>query len=516
MRESLIYYSIRVFGFMMRILPVSLAIWIGKRIGMFAYYFDGKHKSLAYANLKFAFAHCKSPKEIKQITKQLFKNYGRNLIELFRMPLLTPQKFDQVLTVKGKENVIKGLEGGKGVIMLAMHFGSWELASFSCMMIGFPYKVFVKPQKKYSRLDDLLNSYRSCGGSVVLSRGSGTRDVIRSLKNNDVIGMVVDQGGRDGVLVPFLGRKAAMSVGAIRMGLKLGIPICFSVIFRENGSRHKMIIHKSFELENTGNLDEDIASNLKKVTEVMESYVYKYPSEYMWFYKIWKYSDESHITILGDGKIGHLRQAESVAQTIRAALGERNIEAKIEIVNVVFKNQFLARLFSLMSAVIHPVFYQGRLECLREFLAEDSYKRIVSSKTNFVVSCGSSLAGVNNLLAKDSNAKSVSILKPGLLNYRHFDLVVLPKHDELKKRGVKGRFVITHAAPNLIDDEYLLQQSNKLLGRYSHLKDYHKMKIGLFVGGDAQTVFLSERQMNLLIRQIKGVLEEIKNLFKWG
>ncbi|MCK4881665.1 MAG: hypothetical protein KAS92_01430, partial [Candidatus Omnitrophica bacterium] len=99
MKESIVYYSMRVFGFFIRYLPVSIALWIGKGIGMFAYYFDIKHKSRAYSNLKIAFSGSKSPNEIKQITKRLFKNYGQNLIELFRMPLLTPAKFDRVVTV---------------------------------------------------------------------------------------------------------------------------------------------------------------------------------------------------------------------------------------------------------------------------------------------------------------------------------------------------------------------------------------------------------------------------------
>jgi len=509
LKESLIYYSVRIFGFFIRRLPVNIAVWIGKGIGMFAYFFDIKHKSRAYANLKIAFAHSKSPDEIKQITKMLFKNYGQNLIELFRMPLLTPEKFEQVVHVEGKENITESLKQGKGVIMVAMHFGSWELASLSCVRLGFPYKVFVKPQKRYSRLHDLLNSYRVGGSSAVLTRGTGTRDFVRSLKNNEVIGMVVDQGGRDGALVPFLNRKAAMSVGAIRMGLKMGVPICFSVIFREDGSHHKMIIHKPLELDNTGNLEADIITNLTKVTKLMESYVYQYPAEYMWFYKIWKYSDEVHITILSDGKTGHLRQSQTVARITEKALLERKIKATTHIIQVHFKNRFCAHFFSVISTLSHPFFYQGRLEYLKWFLTKESFQHIASMKTNFIISCGSSLAGVNNLFSRDSNAKSIVILKPGLLSYNRFDLVVLPQHDKPKRKNYKNQFAITSAAPNLVTTEYLEKQSQDLLKRFSHLKDNHKRKIGLLIGGDAKTVFISERQIKLLIRQLKEVLNEV-------
>lgn len=509
MKESIIYYSVRVFGFFIRCLPINLALWIGKGIGMFAYYFDIKHKSRAYANLKMAFAHSKSPNEIKQITKTLFKNYGQNLMELLRMPLLTPEKFSKIVTVEGKDHVTQARKLGKGVIILPMHFGSWELASLSCAMLGYPYKMFAKPQKKYSRLDDLLNSYRACGGSVVLSRGSGTRDFIRGLKNNEVIGMVVDQGGRDGVSVPFFNRQARMSIGAIRMGLKMGVPICFSAIVRENGFHHKMVIHEPFDLKNTGDLDADIVSNLKMITKVMEQYICKYPAEYMWFYKIWKYSNEANITILSDGKPGHLRQSQAVARMTEKALGERSINATTKIVLIAFRNKFRARLFSVLSMLSHPFVYQGRLECLKWFLADESFQGIATMKTDFIISCGSSIAGVNNLLSCDSNAKSIVILKPGLLNYGRFDLVVLPQHDEPKKKKRKNLFAITYATPNLVVSEYLKEQSQALLNRYSHLKSSHKPKVGLFIGGNSKTVFLSERQIKILIRQIKEVLKEI-------
>jgi len=509
LKESIAYYSIRTFGFFIRCLPVSAALWVGKGIGMFAYYFDIKHKSQAYANLKIAFAHTKSPNELKQITKRLFKNYGQNLVELFRMPLMSPKKFDQVVTVEGKGHVSKALEQGKGAIILAMHFGSWELASLSCAMLGYPYKMFVKTQKRNTKLDDLLNSYRECGGSVVISRGSGTRDFVRSLKNNEAIGMVVDQGGRDGVLIPFLGRQATMSVGAIRMGLKLGVPICFSAIIRQGGARHKMIIHEPLVLENTGDVEADVVANLKKISKIMEYYIQTYPSEYMWFYKIWKYSNESSIAVLSDGKTGHLRQSQSVAKMIEKALAERGIKAVTQVVPIVFQTKFRARLFSVLSLLSHPFVYQGRLEWMKYFLTEESFFAAARLKSDFIVSCGSSIAGVNNLLSRDSNAKSIVILKPGLLGYGRFDLVVLPQHDEPKNKNGKNLFAITYAAPNLVMEDYLKEQSEGLLKRFSHLKGNLRPKIGLFIGGNAKTVFLSQRQIRIVVRQIKEVLNEI-------
>ncbi|MFA5088718.1 MAG: ELM1/GtrOC1 family putative glycosyltransferase [Candidatus Omnitrophota bacterium] len=506
--ENILYPFVRVFGFVVRMLPDKVALWLGRVLGVLAYYFGIKHKSLAYGNLKIAFAKTKTPDEIKKITKGLFRNFGQNLIELFRLPLMDLEKFRKYVKVEGEENIAQSLQQGKGVILLAMHFGSWELASLSCAMFGHPYKVIVKLQKKYQKLDNLLNSYRSCGGNVVLSRGLGTRELVKSLRNNEIVGMVVDQGGKDGVLIPFFGRHASMSVGAIRMGLKFGVPICFTIIIREKGISHRMIIHKPLDLVNTGNVEQDVITNLAYVAKVMEHYVAKYPSEYMWFYKIWKYSKEATVAVLNDGKTGHLRQSQTVAKLTQQALSERDIRSEVKVLDVSFKNRYCSRWISLFGLCMSSFIYQGRLESLKWFLTRESFEQLMSVKADFIISCGSSVAAINWFLSEDQGAKSIVILKPGLLSFRKFDLVILPQHDVPGGQVSRGNTLVIKGAPNLIDQEYLRSQSEQLTNRYSHLKLSQRMKIGLLIGGDTKYHMLSEADMRMIVNQIKEVAEQ--------
>jgi len=507
--ESILYHFVKIVGILVRLLPSSVALGLGSMVGCLIYYFDIKHRSLAYGNLKIAFSKSKTPNEIKRINKQIFRNFGRNLIELLRLPLMNAAKFKECVHLQGKEHIDEALKKKKGVILLAMHFGSWELASLSCAMFEHPYKVIVKPQKKFERLNELLNSYRSCGGNIVLSRGLGTRELVKSLRNNEVIGMVVDQGGRDGALIPFFDRQASMSVGAIRMALKLDIPICFSIIIREKGSSHKMIVHKPMDLINTGDVDHDIVSNLNQIAKIMEHYIEKHPAEYMWFYKIWKYSKESNIVILSDGKTGHLRQSQRVALSIEKALSERDIKSQTKVIRVSFKNKFSARLISGLSLLVNSFVFQGRLESLKWVLTDESFNELMSVKADFIVSCGSSIAGVNWLLSTDQNAKSIVVLKPGLLSFRRFDLVVAPKHDNPPTNIKKTRVVVTKGAPNIIEKEYLEEQKKLLCHRYSHLKFSQRVKIGLLIGGDTKNQILNEKDVKFVVNQIKEVAAQI-------
>lgn len=507
--ESVAYYSVKVIAGILQILPVRTALWIGRRVGDIMFYADRKHKALSYANLSMAFAGEKSPEELREISRELFRNIGQNIVELFRLPLMKQELFEKYVAIEGRENIDESLKKGKGCILLAMHFGSWEMANIFCPMYGYPYNVLVRNQPRFKKLNDLLNSYRSCNGSVVISRGSGTRDLINSLKKNQVVGMVVDQGGKDGKPVSFFNRQASMSVGAIRMAMKYDVPICFSVIIRQKGPYHKIIVNKPFDLIKTENSESDIIQNLENIIGMMERYTRTYPTEYVWMYKIWKYSKESNITILSDGKTGHLRQSQTVAKLTQEVLKERGISTQVDIVPVTFKNPSLRRRFSLLYLGFRWSFRYGGIGALQKFVTQDTYKKLVSVKPDYIISCGSSTAVLNHLLAKDHNAKSVAILKPGILNINNFDLVFLPQHDVKSDDYVSENVRVLKGAPNLIDENYLNDQTEQLLNRFSHLKNKVRYKIGVFIGGDSKGVYIGENQIRILIRQIKEAAEAL-------
>ncbi len=449
------------------------------------------------------FAQTKSPYELKRITKDVFKNYGQNFVEILRMSKQDKETLKTLIRFEGEEHLRNSIANGRGTILLAMHFGNWEMANISASLLNHPYKVMVKAQEKYSFLQKLLNSYRSFGGLGVLSRGMGTRDLIKALRNNEMVGIVVDQGGKDGINIPFLGRNASFADGAVRLSLKGNIPICFSMIIREKECFHRVIFHKPIEFTRTDDFDADVKNCLKKIVEIAEEYIKRYPEQYMWFYKVWKYSDEANIAILDDGRTGHLRQSETVAAMIQKALREREKQSSIEVVQIVFKSRISRVVFSVLGFFPLLRIFTARVGFLRHFLTQETYNHLKTVKADFVISCGSMTAGVNRFLSLDSRAKSIHILRPATWGYHGFDAVFLPYHDFSYRLSRYRNITQTIAAPNLINEDYLNKQKGRLLERYPDLKNNQKFKIGLLIGGDAKDVYLSEDQIKTLIYQIR-------------
>jgi mitochondrial fission protein ELM1 len=199
-----------------------------------------------------------------------------------------------------------------------------------------------------------------------------------------------------------------------------------------------------------------------------------------------------------------------VGGVIQKALVERNIDSQIHIIKVKFKNVLSAKLASFFSWIFPPFSYQGRLYFLKWLVDQQTYERLMTVKADFVISCGSSVASINNFVSQDYQAKSIAILKPGLLAYRRFDWVILPEHD-IKGQERNFPFItVTRGAPNLINEQFLNENKEALLSRYSHLKNRTRMTIGLLFGGDAKDVYISEQQTKVLIQQLKEVLSTLR------
>ncbi len=503
--DYLAYISVKILSIIFTLIPTKLALKIGSILGILAYYVDIKHKAVAYDNISIAFPG-KSIPERKEIVRGLFINFALSLVELLRLSVVTTSYFEKYIEFEGRRHIEDAVKKAKGLIFLAVHFGSWELSNIICVKLGLTYKVIAREQKRYSKLNELLNSYRQALGTVVVTRGITTREIVKSLHNNEVVGMVADQGGRDGCLVDFFGKDASMPTGAIRLALKLDAPVLLAFIVRKHGPFHQVIIKSELELVKTGDLEQDTLVNLKQVVKTAEEVISNHPEQYMWFYKIWKYSLSRSIVILSDGKAGHLRQSEAMANLLKEGLSRRGFISSVKIINVNFKNQFSRQAVTFCAFLAKKRLCKSCLWCLSNFFKGSSFEQLTSAPADFVISCGEALSAVNFIYSAERSAKSIVILKPKALGFGRFDLVVVSKHDHPPERD---NIALTEGAANLISGTYLAQQAKILLNSFPQLAQSQKFRIGLLLGGDTKKYILTKELAEKALTQISQACEEL-------
>jgi KDO2-lipid IV(A) lauroyltransferase len=499
------YILFRLFAPLIRNVPLRWSLFLGRRLGELLYYFDFKHKSIAYSNIKTALGNKLSPLELSSLTKDFYLAFGQNLIEVFFIPLVDKEYINKYISIQGLNYIEEGFKKGKGVILLGIHAGSWELSNIICANLGFPFILFIRNQR-HPRLNSLLNIYRSKKGCRIIQRKNQTRQLIQALKENQAVGMTTDQGGSNGVLVKFFGKEASMPIGALRLALKYDATILPAFYTRVSGPYIKVIIEPPFKLQKTGDLKKDIHDNLQALVHIFEKYILRYPKEYLWSYKIWKYTKEKNILILNDSKVGHLRQSEALAKIVSKHLKDKDITSQTDTLEVKFKTKFSSLALTLSSCLSGKFSCQGCLWCLRKFLRGDVYKKLIGIKTDIIISCGSSLALINFILSRENLAKSIVIMRPSILSTKRFDLVIMPKHDNPPRRD---NVVVTDGALNLIDEDYLKEVREKFLRDTGYGIRYTGLCIGLLIGGDTKNFHLKEDTILDVVNQIKSAAEKL-------
>ena len=426
--------------------PLFLIFFLGKIIGIFLY-LNRKKREIAYKNIKSVFP-TKTNREINKIVRQSFQGLGLGVLE----SLIAYRIFPYV-ELKGTENIAK--DGG---ILVAIHEGSWELYNFFIAK-DLKYKMFAKEQKKKS-LDLFLTELRK---KYSLDLCFSLKDALYSLRDNYLIGLVIDHGAEDNALfVDFFSHSVPTPKGAVYLARKLNKKIypCFG--YRKSGFSHTIEIGKP--IEPGSKTDHEL---LRELNGIYENYLTKYPWEYLWYYKRFKRKKDMDVLILSDGKAGHLKQSQAFLSFFK----EEDFKIRFQIIEIKTKSS-MQRFMSEVIALLSGKYLLG-CSLLRFFLDQDTSKKLQEIYADIVVSTGSIVAPVNHIVSSMIGAKSVVILRPNT-PLRKFDLCVIPAHDRI---DAKNAVIIKGALSYPLDTK---EKSQKC-------KDFFKLdatkKISVFLGG---------------------------------
>ncbi|MFQ6040525.1 MAG: lysophospholipid acyltransferase family protein [Candidatus Poribacteria bacterium] len=288
MKNLIIYVFIASIGFIIRRLPLRLALFGGAGLGDLMWYLLRSRRKIAISNLRLAFGDEKPESELQRIARRSFRNLGKNIAEFLRFPLLNEQNLWDLVTVEGQENVEHALKLGPGVIVFIAHLGNWELLApvYSAL---FPKTAAIAFPLKNHYLESMVNNYRCRLGLEIIHKRRATKYVLKALKDNYIVGFIADQNaGREGVFVEFFGKLASTARGPVAIALKTGAPLLLSFDIRLPDDQHRLIITEPMKLTVTGNLDDDVAYNTARLMAELEKQIRRYPCQWMWQHDRWK------------------------------------------------------------------------------------------------------------------------------------------------------------------------------------------------------------------------------------
>lgn len=269
--------------------PRPVAKAIAQMMGWWGYMLAARLRRVAYFNLQLALPDL-SKSQRQKIVRGVFKNFARLLAEFSQFPKLTAQNVAGVVILDGFENYEEAKKRGKGVLLMTAHFGAWELASFAHSVYGHPMKFLVRPLDN-ERVDALIMRYRQLTGNIGIDKRNSIREILRSLRNNEVIGILIDQNAtrEEGVFVNFFGIPASTTAGLTTLAMRTGAAVVPAfIIWDDRLMKHRLRFEPTVEMVDTGNFQADVVSNTTQFNQVLEEKIRSYPDQWLWVHRRWK------------------------------------------------------------------------------------------------------------------------------------------------------------------------------------------------------------------------------------
>lgn len=213
-----------------------------------------------------------------------FDSLARLLATVAHFPSITRANVDQWIAYEGYEHFEEALRRGKGVLFATGHLGNWELSAYAHALMSAPMSFVVRPLDN-PLLDEMATRYRAMSGNRLLGRRDFLRPVVEALRNNEAVGVLVDQNvtADRGVFVNFFGHAACVDAGFARLAARTGATVIPGFAFwRETEQRHVLKFYRPVPM--TG----DAIADTQAVHGALEAAIREAPEQWLWIHRRWK------------------------------------------------------------------------------------------------------------------------------------------------------------------------------------------------------------------------------------
>ncbi len=279
---------IHLFFKLLGLIPRPMTRRIGNALGRLWYATDRRHREIVLENLFHALGREKSPGEIREIARNVFKNISQVVFEIGWSLWQGRKDFERYIRVEGVSDYLNAWKKGKGVLILVGHMGNWELLPIASWLSGKTVNIIYRPLD-YKPADLFFAYLRSRFGDRVVARGGAMKKTLSYLSRGQAVGMLMDQnvGWRKGVFVEFFGRRActnkAMALLAMRTGAAV-VPLLTARV----GDGYRVKWGPEIPLIQTGDDIGDVEANTQQYNDVIEAFVRQYPDQWFWLHRRWK------------------------------------------------------------------------------------------------------------------------------------------------------------------------------------------------------------------------------------
>jgi len=288
--DRVVYWLFRLAIFLTRWMPLRLGYWFGERVALLCYFvIFPRHRKALNQNLAHVL-RSDDRRYVDSVARQVFRNFGKYVIDFIHYPLLTQDEVRQRLRFDQWDELNEIASSGRGVIVTSMHFGNWDLGGAALATIGMRINAIAETFR-YPPMNRLVQGSRAKLGMKVIGRERVGMDAFRALHRGEMLAMLIDVPEEEfGIYVDFFGAPAFVSSAPARIALRTGAWIMPAIVLR--GPDDDLVIRPIIDInlrhfEKTGDEERDVRELTRLILRSLEREVGSHADQWFIFRPMW-------------------------------------------------------------------------------------------------------------------------------------------------------------------------------------------------------------------------------------
>lgn len=273
----------------------------GTRIGDLGKRVLRSRDRMAMRNIADAFPEMPET-ERRRVIDECWRHFGREMLEFVRIQSMSLEEIAERCPIVKLEILDAARARGKGAIVISAHWGGWEVGGLAVMSRVENVLTVARPLDN-ELLERDLARLRARTGAQVVDRRNAARPLLKALSDNAMVILLPDQAvqPREGVLVPFIRRKAWTTDAPAKMALKRGSTIVFAFCIPD-GLRHQIEFVESIDVEQLSEAERDPVALTARINEVIARRIAARPELWLWMHDRWKGTQGTGESEAADGQ----------------------------------------------------------------------------------------------------------------------------------------------------------------------------------------------------------------------
>jgi KDO2-lipid IV(A) lauroyltransferase len=287
MSNTALYLALRAARAVLPVLPLSVAYRLADLAGLLSFLIVHDARRAIRGNLAVVTGQPAGSRLVGRLARDAFANDAKNWVDTLRIHRVTEEELVQAVSVHGWDRLADAAAADRGVILVTMHLGNYDLVGQLITAKGLKLTIPVERMRPPALFDLLMAERRSKGINVVAIE-EAPRAMLRALRSGEVVAVAGDRNisGRT-VDVEMFGRTTAIPRGPVSLARRTGAPLLLGVGIRLPSRLFQGFVSEPIEIATTGDAEEDDRANAQRLVREMEGMISRFPGQWLVFTPVW-------------------------------------------------------------------------------------------------------------------------------------------------------------------------------------------------------------------------------------